>query len=119
MHEEAGMRFEYDEKKNRQNLAKHGIDFETAEIVFDDPYALSVPDPVHDEEERTITLGEIAPGVVVFVVHTSFAAKDGEEVIRLISARAATSRERKSYEEAHKRAEAPDRQHRRKKRRRH
>jgi hypothetical protein len=119
MHEEAGMRFEYDEKKNRQNLAKHGIDFETAEIVFDDPYALSVTDPVHDEEERTIALGEIAPGVVVFVVHTSFAAKDGEEVIRFISARAATSRERKSYEEAHKRAEAPDRHHRGKKGRRH
>lgn len=113
------MRFESDEKKNRQNLAKHGIDFETAEIVFDDPYALSRPDEVHDEEERTVTLGEIAPGVVLFVVHTAFAAEDGEEVIRFISARAATSKERKGYEEANKRAEAPDRHHRRKKGRRH
>ena len=84
------MRLEYDERKNRQNLAKHGVDFETAEIVFDDPYALTQRDEIHDQEGRFITLGEIAPGVVLFVVHTAFAARDGEEVIRLISARAAT-----------------------------
>ena len=113
------MRLEYDERKNRQNLAKHGVDFETAEIVFDDPYALTQRDEIHDQEGRFITLGEIAPGVVLFVVHTAFAARDGEEVIRLISARAATSRERKVYEEAHERAEAPDRHYLRKKGRRH
>ena len=61
------MRFEYDERKNRQNLLKHGVDFRTAEIVFDDPYALTRRDDVHDEEERYITLGEIAAGVVLFV----------------------------------------------------
>ncbi|MFP5228710.1 MAG: BrnT family toxin [Acidobacteriota bacterium] len=113
------MRFEFDERKNRQNLAKHGVDFETAQIVFDDPYSLTQPDLIHLDEERWITLGEIAPGVMLFVVHTTFAATDGEEVIRLISARAATSRERKAYEEAHQRAEAPDRGHRGKKGRRH
>jgi uncharacterized DUF497 family protein len=113
------MRFEYDERKNRRNLAKHDVDFETAQIVFEDPYALSRRDEVHDEEERYITLGEIAPGVVLFVAHTAFAAMDGEEVIRLISARAATNREKKLYEKAHKRAEAPNRSHRREKGRRH
>jgi hypothetical protein len=113
------MRFEYVERKNRENLLKHGVDFRTAEIVFDDPYALTRCDDVHDEEERYITLGEIATGVVLFVVHTAYADEDGEEMIRFISARAATSRERKSYEEAHKRAEAPDRRRRREKRRRH
>jgi uncharacterized DUF497 family protein len=113
------VRFEYDERKNRQNLAKHGVDFRTAQIVFEDPYALSRRDEVHDEEERYITLGEIAPGVVLFVAHAAFAAADGEEVIRFISARAATSREKKSYEEANKGAEATNRHHRRKKGRRH
>ncbi len=85
------MRFEYDAQKSRQNLAKHGIDFDTATIAFEDPWALTQRDEAHEaEEERLITLGEIAPGVVLFVVHTSFAAENGEEVIRPISARAAT-----------------------------
>lgn len=112
------MRFEYDARKSQRNLVKHGIDFDTASIAFDDPYALTQRDQAFEgEEDRLITLGEIAPGVVLFVAHTSFAAGDGEEVIRLISARAATSRERRSYEETHKRAEASDRRGRRKERR--
>ena len=113
------MRFESDEWKNKQNLAKHDVDFQTAELVFDDPYAVTIRDHAHDDEEdRYITLGEIGPGAVLFVVHTWFADK-GEEVIRLISARAATSKERRSYEEAHKKPETPSRRHRREKGRRH
>jgi uncharacterized DUF497 family protein len=82
-------------------------------------YAVTIRDLAHDEEEdRYITLGEIGPGAVLFVVHTWF-ADQGEEVIRLISARAATSKERRSYEEAHKKPETPNRRHRRKKGRRH
>ena len=113
------MRFEWDEWKSKQNLAKHDVDLQTAELVFDDPYAVTIRDLLHDEEEdRYITLGEYGPGAVLFVVHTWFA--DGEEeVIRLISARAATSQERKSYEEAHKKPETPNRRHRREKGRRH
>src|SRR5579872_5665185 len=113
------MRFEFDEDKSRRNLVKHGIDFERAALVFEDPWALTQRDEIHDEEERWITLGEIAPGVVLFVVHSAFATEDGEEVIRLISARAATRKEKDSYEEAHKRAEAADRNRRRERRRRH
>lgn len=113
------MRFEYDERKNLLNLRKHGVDFETAQIVFDYPLALTLRDESHEEEERYVTLGELAPGVVLFVVHTAFAAEDGEEGIRLISARAATSVEKRSYEEAHKGAEAANRYNRRKKRPRH
>lgn len=116
------IRFECDERKSKQNLASHGVDFQTAELVFDDPYAVTIRDLAHDDEEdRYITLGEIGPGAVLFVVHTWFADndKDGEEVIRLISARAATSKERRIYEEAHKKPEAPNRRHRRKKGRRH
>lgn len=113
------MRFEYDERKSRMNLDKHGVDFETASFVFDDPFALTQRDEVHGkEEERWITLGEIAVGALLFVVHTAFAAEDGEEVIRLISARAATRKEKRAYAEAHRRAEAPDRGDRRKNRRR-
>jgi uncharacterized protein len=114
------MRFQYDEKKSRKNLAKHGLDFLTAELVFDDPYALTMRDAAHDEEdERYITLGEIAPGAILFVVHIWFADESGEEVIRLISARAATSREKQRYEEAHRKSEAPSRRRRRQKGRRH
>ena len=113
------MRFECDERKNKQNLAKHDVDFQTAELVFDDLYAVTIRDPAHDDEEdRYITLGEIGLGAVLFVVHTWFADRD-EEVIRFISARAATSKERRSYEEAHKKPETPNRRHRREKGRRH
>lgn len=113
------MRFEFDQRKSRQNLAKHGIDFETAQIIFEDPYAVSQRDEIHDDEERWITLGELAPGAVLFVVHTAFAEPGGLEVIRLISARAATSREKTQYEKAHKRAEASDFNNRHKKGHRH
>jgi uncharacterized DUF497 family protein len=114
------MRFEWDEEKNRQNWSKHGVSFETATLVFDDPYALTKVDAVHDEEERFITLGVIGQGAVLLVVHTSQENSGSEEeVIRLISARAATSRERKTYEETHKGRETRDRRHRKEERRRH
>ncbi|MFL6311230.1 MAG: BrnT family toxin [Terriglobales bacterium] len=95
------MRFEWDEAKNRQNLAKHGINFETAALVFEDPYVLSDPDRVVDDEERWQTIGTIGI-LIVLVAHLSW-DEDGEEVIRLISARKASSAERKSYE-AHKKS---------------
>jgi uncharacterized protein len=95
------MRFEWDEAKNRQNLARHGINFETAVLVFDDPHALSDQDRVVDDEERWQTLGTIG-AIVVLVAHTS-REEDSEEVIRLISARKASSAERKTYE-AHKKS---------------
>lgn len=95
------MRFEWNEAKNRQNLAKHGINFETAALVFEDPFALSDLDRVVDDEERWQTIGTIGV-LIVFVAHLWW-DEDGEDVIRLISARKATSAERKSYE-AHKKS---------------
>ena len=95
------MRFEWDESKNRRNVAKHGIDFETAAVVFDDPHALSDLFQVVDDEERWQTIGQIGLAVI-FVVHTWW-EDDGEDVIRLISARRATAAEKKSYE-AHKKS---------------
>ncbi len=52
-------RFEWDEEKNRANLAKHKISFETAKSVFDDPFALSIQDRFVDDEERWQTSGMI------------------------------------------------------------
>jgi hypothetical protein len=115
---DATVRFEWDENKNRQNLLKHEVRFETAALVFDDPYSLTLKDESSDEEERWITLGAVGRGVVVLVVHT-WHEKDGEEVVRIISARGAESRERRNYEEAYQGTEARHRRHRGKKGRRH
>jgi hypothetical protein len=112
------MRFVWDENKNRQNLLKHDVRFETAVLVFDDPYAITQRDESSGQEERWITVGAIGPGSILLVVHT-FYEEQKEEVIRIVSARAAESHERRAYEEAHKSAEAGGSRHRRKKRRRH
>jgi uncharacterized DUF497 family protein len=81
---------------------------------------MTIRDVLRDEyEEQYNTVGEFSPGSVLFAVHTLFADEKGEEVTRLISARAATSNEWKANEEAHKGAEAASRRHRRQSRRRH
>jgi hypothetical protein len=112
------MRFEWDEHKNAQNLRKHDVRFETAVLVFDDPYAMSQSDSSFDDEERWITVGAIGPDSVLLVVHTFYESRE-EEVIRIISARAAESHERKAHEDSHKTTEARHSRRRRKKRPRH
>ena len=112
------MRFEWDDTKNRQNLRKHDVSFETAVLVFEDPYALTQRDLTFETEERWITLGAIGAGSILLVVHT-FYEEQNDEVIRIISARAAESHERKAYEEAHGGTETRHQSHRRKKRRGH
>lgn len=92
------MRFEWDAGKNRRNIAKHGIGFEYAALVFGDPYALSVKEREVDGEERWQTLGSIR-GVLIVVAHTSY-EEAGEDVVRIISARKATPSQRKAYEES-------------------
>jgi uncharacterized DUF497 family protein len=87
-------------------------------LVFDDPYALTQRDFTSDDEERWITVGTIGSGSILLVVHT-FYEKQGEEIIRIISARAAESHERRAYEEGHKGPEARHPRYRRKKRRGH
>jgi uncharacterized protein len=97
------LRFEWDEEKNRENLRKHDVRFETAELVFADPLAVTVrADSDEFEEERWVTIGSAGGGSLFFVVSTW---RD-EATIRLISARTATARERRSYEEAYQRTEA-------------
>ena len=94
------MRFQWDEVKSDRNLAKHRISFETASLVFEDPHVLVREDRVVDGEERWQALGLIGGVVIVLVAHT-YHEEDGEEVVRLISARQAAASERKAYEEAY------------------
>jgi len=92
------MRFLWDENKSRSNLAKHKVGFETAALVFDDPHCISRFDRIKDGQERWQTIG-VAAGVAVLLVAHADSAEGGEEAIRIISARKATPRERKTYEE--------------------
>ena len=87
--------FEWDENKNAINRAKHGISFEEAETVFYDPDALVIPDPEHSmDEERFILLGFSARARMLVVCHCY---RSGEGVIRIISARKATTTEARQY----------------------
>ena len=97
------MRFVWDERKNRQNLAKHKVGLEISTLVFEDPLHLSEPDPCEDEE-RWRTMGLVNGVVILVVVHTVHTIKEGEdeeEEIRIISARKATRAERQAYEDSH------------------
>jgi uncharacterized DUF497 family protein len=85
--------FQWDRRKAASNLDKHGVDFADAATVFDDLRGLTMPDP-HPDEERNVTIGLDALGRVLVVSWTS-----REDEIRLISARKATRRERRDYEE--------------------
>jgi uncharacterized DUF497 family protein len=92
------MRFEWDEGKNRRNLTKHKISFENAKLVFDDPQALADRDREVDEEERWQAVGLMGGSITVVVAFT-YREEDGEEVIRIISARKASPSERRAYGE--------------------
>ncbi len=89
------MGFQWDAAKARANLLKHGVDFADAVGVFDDPLALTARDPALTEE-RMLSLGRDMLGRVIVVSWTW----RGNE-IRLISARRATPRERRRYQEGH------------------
>ena len=95
------MRWEWDPYKNETNRRTHHLSFETAMLVFGDPFAMTRDDPF-PYEQRWRTVGMIGP-VVVMVVHTwpepGPGPGTGEEVGRIISARKATKHEREAYEE--------------------
>ena len=89
------MNFEWDPAKAARNRRKHRVSFHEAATVFGDPLAITYPDPDHSaEEDRFITVGMSNEGRVLMVAHA-----DRDENIRVISARRATARERKHYEE--------------------
>lgn len=92
------MFFEWDTKKAASNELKHGVSFEEAREVFDDPLHLSILDARFSYfEERWITLGQSQKRRLLVVAHMYFDANE-EEIIRIISAREATSNERIQYE---------------------
>ncbi len=89
------LHFEWDPTKDAANQAKHGVAFEEAATVFEDEGALLIDDPEHSgEEERFILLGLSSRIKVLVVVHCYI---DENDVIRIISAREATQKERQAY----------------------
>ena len=89
------MRFSWDGANAMLNVAKHGVSFHEAATVFGDALAITYPDPDHSiGEERYVTFGRPVRGGVLVV-----ALVERHDTVRLISARPATRRERKLYEE--------------------
>jgi uncharacterized DUF497 family protein len=89
------MEFKWDEKKAAANLADHGISFDEAKTVFDDPLYVDFYDPDHSyDEHRYLIVGESRQGRLLIVSYT-----ERGESVRLISAREVTLSERKAYEE--------------------
>ena len=93
------MEFEWDVPKNQTNIIKHGISFQEAQEVFKDPKLLTyVDDRCNYEEIRKLSIGQLLlpqlPIIVVLVVHT-----DRNGVIKIISARRANKKERRTYEQ--------------------
>jgi uncharacterized DUF497 family protein len=84
---------EWDQRKSEGNLRKHGVDFADAGTVLHDDHAITIPDE-ESGEERFVTTGLDALGRMLVVVYTWRA-----ERARIISARSATPRERRQYEE--------------------
>jgi uncharacterized protein len=90
-----GLTFEWDQDKAEANLKKHGISFEEASGVFNDPLAASISDTTHSiNESRFIIIGRSIKGRILLVVYN-----ERGEKLRIISARLATRREIRIYEE--------------------
>ena len=88
--------FSWDSNKARANVRKHGISFETARHVFDDPYFVQDYDWNPGSEDRWHTIGLVHGALLVLVVHTTHES-NGEEYVRIISARRAERTEREKY----------------------
>ena len=97
-----GIRFEWDETKNLSNRRKHGVSFEEASQVFRDPLYLSLQDRIEGGEARWQTLGLVEGLLLLTVAHTVGEGLEDSsmvDVIRIISARPATRKERRRYED--------------------
>jgi uncharacterized DUF497 family protein len=96
------MRFEWDEAKNLSNRRKHGVSFEKASAVFLDPLHVSVLDRIENGEERWQAVGMVEDLLILTVAH-AVREEDADgtlvNVFRIISARLATRKERRRYED--------------------
>lgn len=91
------MQLEWDKKKSLSNLKKHGLDFETAALVFEDPFIFSSIDTrFYYGEERWQGIGIIEESVI-YIIYTVRGHSHEEEIIRVISARKAIPSEAKRY----------------------
>lgn len=89
------MNYEWDHEKAKRNLEKHGVSFEEAATVFDDPLYVDFHDPDHSvDEHRYLIMGQSTAGRLLVVSYT-----ERDKAIRLISAREMTSSETRAYEE--------------------
>ena len=89
------MQFEWDSAKARANLSKHGVSFDEAKTLFDDPLYVDFYDPDHsDGEYRYIIIGRSRQGRLLIVSYT-----ERNDTIRIISSREVTPTEREAYEE--------------------
>lgn len=96
---QATYEFDWDAAKAEANARKHSVTFESAMTVFRDPLALTVYDEEHSEqEERWVTIGRAENGQTLVVIHTFAPTTPGNALVRIISARAATNRERQQHE---------------------
>lgn len=93
------MLFEWDHQKDLLNQKKHGVSFTEAQEVFEDPLHISILDHRFSYfEERWLTIGKTTRAQLLVLAHLFF-NKEGQEVIRIISAREATKHEQRQYEE--------------------
>ncbi len=91
--------FDWDPAKEQQNRSKHGVSFRQTMTVFRDAHAVTVYDAGHDDQEdRWVTIGRTANGLLLVLVHTHHGSSQ-KAMIRIISARRATRRERRDFEE--------------------
>ncbi|MEZ4753150.1 MAG: BrnT family toxin [Bdellovibrionota bacterium] len=86
------IRYEWNEQKNAQNIKKHGISFEEAVLIFDGPIITNTDRRKDYGEKRQVSIGEIDKTIILVVIHT-----DRRGITRLISARAASKKERQKY----------------------
>lgn len=92
------LEFEWNLSKAESNHRKHGIRFEIAVRVFDDPFHLSSQDCCENGEYRWQSIGNVMGHIIILVAHT-VRFEQGTEIIRIISARPATRNERRRYEQ--------------------
>ena len=91
------LQFEWDETKNKSNRKKHGVWFEEATSIFDDPAGRLFLDENHSEDEdRFVLLGMSSEARLLVVVHCE---RESDSIVRIISARKANKTEVKFYEE--------------------
>ncbi len=90
------LQFEWDNVKDKANQQKHGVSFEEAKTVFNDPYSITIDDPTHSiNENRFIEIGLSTNYRILVVVYT-----ERQNKIRIISSRKATLTERRLYEQS-------------------